>query len=49
MTAQEVFETSTDLLGHGNFDLDEGDVYSCTFEVCLNLADGTYYPSISHL
>ena len=41
-----IFDTSTDLLGHENFDLDEGDVYSCTFEVCLNLADGTYYPSI---
>ena len=41
----EVFETSTDLLGHDNFDLDESDVYSCTFEVCLNMADGTYYPS----
>jgi lipopolysaccharide transport system ATP-binding protein len=41
-----VFDTSTDLLGHGNFDLDEGDVYCCTFEVFLNLADGTYFPSI---
>jgi hypothetical protein len=43
--AMEVFDTSTDLLGHGNFDLDEGDTYSCTFEVSLNLVDGTYYPS----
>jgi hypothetical protein len=42
----EIFDTSTDLLGHGNFDLEEGDAYRCTFEVCLNLADGTYYPSI---
>jgi lipopolysaccharide transport system ATP-binding protein len=41
-----VFDTSTDLLGHGDFDLDEGEVYSCTFEVYLNLADGIYYPSI---
>ncbi len=40
-----VFETSTDLLGHGYFDLEEGDVYTCTFEVSLNFADGTYYPS----
>jgi lipopolysaccharide transport system ATP-binding protein len=42
----EIFDTSTDLLGHGNFDLNEGDVYACTFEVHLNLADGTYYPSV---
>jgi lipopolysaccharide transport system ATP-binding protein len=40
-----IFDTSTDLLGHGNFDLNEGDVYSCTFAVHLNLADGTFYPS----
>ena len=42
----EIFDTSTDLLGHGDFDLDEGDTYRCTLELCLNLADGTYYPSI---
>ena len=41
-----IFDTSTDLLGHGEFDLEEGDSYRCTFEVCLNLAGGTYYPSI---
>ena len=44
--AMDVFDTSTDLLGHGNFDLDEGDAYRCTFEVSLNLADGTYHPSV---
>ena len=37
-----VFDTSTDLLGYGDFDLNEGDSYSCTFEVCLNLVGGTY-------
>ena len=42
----EIFDTSTDLLGHASFDLNEGDVYTCTFEVHLNLADGTYYPSV---
>jgi len=42
----DVFDTSTDLLGHDNFNLDEGDAYRCTFEVCLNLVDGTYHPSI---
>jgi lipopolysaccharide transport system ATP-binding protein len=42
----EIFDASTDLLGHGNFDLGEGDTYRGTFEVSLNLVDGTYYPSI---
>lgn len=41
-----IFDTSTDLLGHGEFDLNEGDTYRCTFEVSLNLADGTYHPSV---
>jgi lipopolysaccharide transport system ATP-binding protein len=42
----EIFDTSTDLLGHGNFDLSEGDTYRCTFEVSLNVTDGTYHPSV---
>jgi lipopolysaccharide transport system ATP-binding protein len=42
----EIFDTSTDIMGHGYFDLEEGEVYRCTFEVSLNLVDGTYYPSI---
>ena len=42
----DVFDTSTDLLGSGEFDLDEGDTYRCTFEINLNLVEGTYYPSI---
>jgi homopolymeric O-antigen transport system ATP-binding protein len=41
-----IFETSTERLGHGNFTLEEGDVYTCTFEVCLNMPTGIYYPSI---
>ena len=41
-----IFDTSTDLLGHGNFDLDAGDTYHCSFEVSLNVADGTYHPSV---
>jgi lipopolysaccharide transport system ATP-binding protein len=41
-----IFDTSTDLLGQGEFDLNEGDIYRCTFEICLNLADGTYHPSV---
>ena len=42
----DIFDTSTDLLGRGNFDLNEGDSYHCTFEVIVNLVDGTYHPSI---
>lgn len=41
-----VFDTSTERLGHDTVDLDEGDVYSCTFELQLNLAEGTFYPSV---
>ncbi len=43
---REVFDTSTDLLGQGNFDLNAGDVYRCTFELSLNFAGGTYHPSV---
>jgi lipopolysaccharide transport system ATP-binding protein len=41
-----VFDTSTERLGHESFDLEAGDVYSCTFELHLNLAEGTFYPSV---
>jgi ABC-type polysaccharide/polyol phosphate transport system ATPase subunit len=41
-----VFDTSTDRLGYNACDLEAGDIYRCTFELDLNLADGTYYPSI---
>ena len=41
-----VFDTSTDRLGHGTFELEPGDTYSCTFELDLNLAEGTFYPSV---
>ena len=42
----EVFDTSTDLLGFPDFDLEEGDSYRCTFELSLNFVDGTYYPCV---
>jgi homopolymeric O-antigen transport system ATP-binding protein len=42
----EIFDTSTDLLGQGNFDLNAGDVYRCTFELSLNFVSGTYHPSV---
>ncbi len=43
---ENIFDTSTERLGHGNFSLDEGDVYYCTFELHLNLANGIFHPSI---
>jgi hypothetical protein len=33
-------------LGHETADLDQGDVYSCTFELQMNLAEGTFYPAV---
>jgi homopolymeric O-antigen transport system ATP-binding protein len=41
-----VFDTSTERLGHGNFSLEKGDVYHCTFELHLNLVSGIFHPSI---
>ena len=44
--AGELMEASTETLGRGNFDLDEGDVYHCTFELSLNFGSGTFHPSV---
>ena len=41
-----VFDTSTDRLGFSAIDMEPGDVYRCTFELDLNLAEGTFYPSV---
>lgn len=43
---QCVFDTSSERLGHGNFSLNKGDVYHCSFELDLNLANGIFHPSI---
>jgi lipopolysaccharide transport system ATP-binding protein len=43
---RSVFDTSTERLGHGNFTLDEDEVYACTFEVRLNMASGIFHPAI---
>jgi hypothetical protein len=43
---QNIFDTSTARLGHGNFTLEAGEVFTCTFEVQLNLANGIFHPSI---
>jgi homopolymeric O-antigen transport system ATP-binding protein len=41
-----IFDASTERLGHGNFTLDEGDVFTCTFELRLNMVAGIFHPSI---
>jgi len=43
----EVFNTSTERLGKGNFSLEPGDTFLCSFELRLNFADGTFNPHIS--
>lgn len=40
-----VFETTTERLGCGNFSLEAGEVYSCTFEMRLNVTTGIYHLS----
>jgi lipopolysaccharide transport system ATP-binding protein len=43
---QSIFDTSTERLGHGNFTLEAGETFSCTFELNLNLANGIFHPSV---
>lgn len=43
---QSIFDTSTERLGHGNFDMEAGAVFTCTFELQLNLANGIFHPSV---
>lgn len=43
---QSVFDTSTERLGHGNFTLEEGETFQCTFELNLNFANGIFHPAI---
>ncbi len=42
-----IFDTNTERLGFGNFAMNGGDIYACTFEINVNLAGGTFYPSIA--
>jgi len=42
-----LFVTSTERLGHGNFSLDVGDTYGCTFELELNLGPGVFHLSVN--
>jgi lipopolysaccharide transport system ATP-binding protein len=43
---QGIFNISTERLGHGNFSLAEGERYTCTFELALNLANGIFHPCV---
>jgi homopolymeric O-antigen transport system ATP-binding protein len=42
-----IMETTTERLGEGNFTLEAGEVFACTFELCLNMVTGIYHPSIA--
>jgi len=41
-----IFDTSTQRLGFDSFTLDEGEVFTCTFELRLNMVSGIYHPSV---
>lgn len=41
-----IFDTSTQRLGHGTFNLNAGEVFKCTFEMHLNMAYGIFHPAI---
>jgi lipopolysaccharide transport system ATP-binding protein len=43
---QDIFNTSTERLGLGNFTLEEGETYTCTYELNLNMAAGMYHPAV---
>lgn len=43
---ENIFDTSTERLGHGNFSLEAGEVFACTCELQLHLATGVYHPSV---
>lgn len=43
---QSIFDTSTERLGYSNFSLEAGEIFTCTFELQLNLANGIFHPSI---
>jgi lipopolysaccharide transport system ATP-binding protein len=43
---ESVFDTSIQRLGLDSFALDEGEVFTCTFELNLNMVSGIYHPSV---
>lgn len=45
-TQYEIFNTTTERLGHGRFALLPGESYRCRFELSLNMAHGTFYVGV---
>jgi lipopolysaccharide transport system ATP-binding protein len=43
---ENIFDTSTERLGHGNFNIEAGEVFKCTFELQLHLTTGVFHPSV---
>ena len=43
----EVFNTSTERLGLGSFNLESGETFACTFELELNFANGAFHPFVA--
>ncbi len=43
---QNIFDTSTERLGHGSVTLEEGEIFRCSFEISLNLVSGIYHPAV---
>jgi lipopolysaccharide transport system ATP-binding protein len=43
----EVFNTSTERLGLGSFNLESGETFACTFELDLNFANGAFHPFVA--
>jgi lipopolysaccharide transport system ATP-binding protein len=46
-TGEAIVETTSERLGEGNFTLEAGELFTCTFELHLNMVAGIYYPSIA--
>jgi ABC-type polysaccharide/polyol phosphate transport system ATPase subunit len=45
-TQYNIFNTTTERLGHGRFSLNPGESYRCRFELSLNMAHGTFYMAV---
>ena len=43
----QIFQTSTEVLGHRRFSLQPGESYRCRFELCLNMGQGTFYLDVA--
>jgi lipopolysaccharide transport system ATP-binding protein len=43
----QIFQTSTEVLGHSRFSLDPGESYRCRFELRLNMGQGTFYLDVA--